>query len=896
MDWSGEYQRSKDLVPQADEIDEYPRLERSLAQIDALARSLAARVPGAGEAAGAAAAGVASGVADRVLAREGFDSERLRRDVRGLELQTTFEDVFPVEHTSLEKYLESVHQSVVSSALLTAEQRLLKDYDDFVEARLQDLLEEDKRKLMQAYGRVAMGADGADASAAFGEAMKGVSHGAAGSGSALGGGAGAYAAVAKAMNDARDQRRQYDAAAMLAKAAREHGSSQAAHYVYDVLSSVLGEGSPPAGSASGAMLLVRGARAWLERGQDKLMLDWANRYREQAGLGGVGGGLARVHAFLRVNASHGGVGHGSDLQRMDFEGGAGSSVDTTWERLFLLVRSGYATEAAELADELRGSAGGETVQWLREWAAGGAASVSVSSATAAASAADKLLAERAAARSSAALVPYGAAASAGGANAQAAPRGTREHLLLLAVLAGDRGIASRVEGELQAMGQSFENIEDYMWFKLACVRSADSDAVAPQSPSPSLVATGGLREECTLASLCQQLALVPDDHYTKTGTEPLLFVMVLLLTQQFTKALDVLRSEAVSKAFPLEAPHVAAVLAHRHPVAALSAGAGAACAGALDGWAVAAAGADHDDVAIEYAALAAAAEAATHNSGEAGANRFEFREAWGERLKERSALGENEALARRARHLLRRSGKLSKLLPRGKLESSSALSARLGGEERARQCVAAAASDAETDGSYSKALDLYRAAGEYANALALANHAAADALSGASRRAAVASQRTATAGGSADDALRLGGTIIAEADAHGTPSPKLSAEEDALKTLKAAQQLLDASARNDNRTALAALHNLPLPLEPFRADSAAARVPELHAAVKSLLPDLLLAAARALHDEAGRRAASSDAGRVTRTQLEAIRAFAARAPLDMSPAAHAQLAMYTAPL
>ena len=41
-DWAGEYQRSADLVPQADEIDDYPRLERTLGQIDALTRSLAA--------------------------------------------------------------------------------------------------------------------------------------------------------------------------------------------------------------------------------------------------------------------------------------------------------------------------------------------------------------------------------------------------------------------------------------------------------------------------------------------------------------------------------------------------------------------------------------------------------------------------------------------------------------------------------------------------------------------------------------------------------------------------------------------------------------------------------------------------------------------------------------
>ena len=178
------------------------------------------------------------------------------------------------QHTSLEKYLESVHNSVVSSALMTAEQRLLKDYDDFVEARLQDLLEEDKRKLMQAYGRAAMTSDGADSALAFGAAAGAAETAAAaaastGGSAALSGAAGAFSAQAKAMNDARDQRRTYSGAARLAKAAREHGAAQAARCVYEVLSSMLGEQEAVrgAGSAalvasgtSGEMALVAGAR------------------------------------------------------------------------------------------------------------------------------------------------------------------------------------------------------------------------------------------------------------------------------------------------------------------------------------------------------------------------------------------------------------------------------------------------------------------------------------------------------------------------------------------------------------------------------------------------------------------------------------------------------------
>jgi len=46
--------------------------------------------------------------ATRLLAQQGFNMERLARDLKSYELHTTFEEVFPVEGATVEEYLQQV--------------------------------------------------------------------------------------------------------------------------------------------------------------------------------------------------------------------------------------------------------------------------------------------------------------------------------------------------------------------------------------------------------------------------------------------------------------------------------------------------------------------------------------------------------------------------------------------------------------------------------------------------------------------------------------------------------------------------------------------------------------------------------------------------------------------
>ena len=57
----------------------------------------------------------------RLLAREGINAEQLTRDLKSFELKTTFEDVFPAEATSVEEYLQQVHEMEMVSAIQEAQ-------------------------------------------------------------------------------------------------------------------------------------------------------------------------------------------------------------------------------------------------------------------------------------------------------------------------------------------------------------------------------------------------------------------------------------------------------------------------------------------------------------------------------------------------------------------------------------------------------------------------------------------------------------------------------------------------------------------------------------------------------------------------------------------------------
>ncbi|XP_020258060.1 nuclear pore complex protein NUP93A-like [Asparagus officinalis] len=69
---------------------------------------------------------------NRLLAREGINAEQLARDLKSFELKTTFEDVFPSEATTVEEYLQQVHEMAMVSSIQEAQKDNLRSFNEYM--------------------------------------------------------------------------------------------------------------------------------------------------------------------------------------------------------------------------------------------------------------------------------------------------------------------------------------------------------------------------------------------------------------------------------------------------------------------------------------------------------------------------------------------------------------------------------------------------------------------------------------------------------------------------------------------------------------------------------------------------------------------------------------------
>ncbi|MED6143514.1 Nuclear pore complex protein nup93a, partial [Stylosanthes scabra] len=123
--WSDLLHSSSKLLEQAAPSAQFPPLQRNLDQLEALSKKLKSKTL-------RTEAPSQSIAATRLLAREGINAEQLARDLKSFELKTTFEDVFPVEATSVEEYLQQVHEMAMVSAVQEAQKDNLKNFNDYM--------------------------------------------------------------------------------------------------------------------------------------------------------------------------------------------------------------------------------------------------------------------------------------------------------------------------------------------------------------------------------------------------------------------------------------------------------------------------------------------------------------------------------------------------------------------------------------------------------------------------------------------------------------------------------------------------------------------------------------------------------------------------------------------
>ena len=671
----------------------------------------------------------------------------------------------------------------------------------------------------------------------------------------------AYAPVLPALNDARRRGVPYDAAEAFRAALMAGSSSGGAGAGGDGAPGSAGASLPEfwravacvlRGAQRGEAGMVQGALGYLQSGHAAFMRAVCARDPTRAQLGGSVATQALLHAFLRIKLR--------DAGTLDFdaEGGAsGASVDTAWPCAYYAARSGFAADAAAAASRARGAP--DLAPVLAAWAAADGAPPPPAAAAVAAEEAERALRE-----------PPG--------------RPGRAHrAALAAMLSGDGSLADAVQS---AFPELFTTIEDFLWFRLATVRAAaaaPTGGAPPLSPllrgpasgesSPGGTGAGGYY---SLAELQSYLSRFPASHYAKGGREPLLAATVLVLSLRLGGACSFLAGDALAEGHAVDGAHLACALACAPPAALQQLGQeqaqdkAGACGGLLLALGRQLAG-PAPARAAEYLALAAASLAASARASPGASH-----------AASPSPSGEEAAVAAALlRELLRHQG-----APAALLDGQPPQLARFQPDDARRAAlVEQAAVECEAAGLFEQALELHARAGSPARALALLNRRIGELLAGGGGGG---------GGGGADGASSA---VLSAVLARGQPLAAAAAaagerfESGSFAQLRALAQLLGCARSGRHGEVLSLLRSSAelsfFPLDPGRADRCAQQLDALHPALLARLPDLLLAAAHALHAPAAAQALGETARRAA---LQALAAFTLAARFRLAPQVYADLA------
>ncbi|XP_024967118.1 nuclear pore complex protein NUP93A isoform X1 [Cynara cardunculus var. scolymus] len=547
--WTDLLHSSSKLVEQAAPSAQFPSLQRNLDQLEALSKKLKSKTL-------RTEAPSQSIAATRLLAREGINAEQLARDLKSFELKTTFEDVFPAEATSVEEYLQQVHEMAMVSAVQEAQKDNLRNFGDYMMTVLEDDWQKEKRDFLHSLSRISTLPRTNVDDSGFGANRSGPilsltssPHVSSGPSSmelvpiadkpAIDKKAAAYAEVVRNLNDARQRGLAYKPATAF-KSAYESlgldssgGKSVTMNKIWHLIQTLMGENSSVQRNVSKKMLLIIGARRHLEWGHEKYIVEMIQSHPAQAALGGVVGNLQRIHAFLRIRLRDYGV--------LDFDAGDARRqppVDTTWQQIYFCLRTGYYDDARDVASRSRVSH--QFASQLAEWITNGGM-VSVETASIAAEECEKMLRM-----------------------GDRVGRGTfdKKKLLLYALISGSRRQIDRLLREQPTL---FNTIEDFLWFKLCAVRDCSGG-------SSSVVLNEGL-SPYSLDDLQAYLNKFEPSYYTKNGKDPLVFPYVLLLSIQLVPAILYLSKDIGDEGYNIDAAHIAIVMAD-HGVLSDIAGAG----------------------------------------------------------------------------------------------------------------------------------------------------------------------------------------------------------------------------------------------------------------------------------------------------------------------------------
>ncbi|KAK8690312.1 hypothetical protein V6N13_089007 [Hibiscus sabdariffa] len=814
--WTDLLHSSSKLLEQAAPSAQFPPLQRNLDQLEALSKKLKAKTL-------RTEAPSQSIAATRLLAREGINAEQLTRDLKSFELKTTFEDVFPAEATSVEEYLQQVHEMAMVSTIQEAQKDNLQSFNDYMMKVLEEDWQKEKRGFLQSLSRISTlpKINMIDKSISRSHSGQIVSM-ASGSMVSLGPSGmelvplaskpgvekrmSVYAEVVRNLNNARQKGLPFKPATSF-KAAYDSlgteasgGKSVNMRKMWHLIQTLMGEDSTMQRTVSRKMSLVIGARRHLEWGHEKYIMDTLQSHPAQAVLGGAVGNLHRVRAFLRIRLRDYGI--------LDFDAGDAQRqppFDTTWQQLegecknaiYFCLRSGYYDEAREVA--LLSRASHQFAPLLTEWINGGGM-VPADTAVAAAEECEKMfrMGDR-----------VGRAAY------------DKKKLLLYAIISGSRRQIDRLLRDIPSL---FSTIEDFLWFILAAVHDLPGG-------TSSVILNEGLLPY-SLDDLQTYLNKFEPSYYTKNGKDPLVYPYVLLLSIQLISAISYLSKEAGDEEYNIDAVHIAIVLADN---GVLSEGAGAGQKpGLMDVYAEASSiirqyGSMHLrlgnlKMALEYYALAAAAVGGGHVS-------------WNGRGSMDQQRQRNLMLKQVLTELLLRDGGIYFLLGSRGAGEEGELGRFLTDHKSRQQFLLEAARQCQAAGLYDKSIEIQKRIGAFSMALDTINKCLSEAICALTRGRLDGESRTA--------GLIHSGNEILETSKY-YPEVSLQERENVLeqqtvlRQLEAILSIHRLTRLGQYPDALREVARLPfLPLDPRAPDITPDVFQNLSHHVQACVPDLL---------------------------------------------------------
>ncbi|KAK2371504.1 nuclear pore complex protein NUP93A [Trifolium repens] len=801
--WTDLLHSSSKLLEQAAPSAQFPPLQRNLDQLEALSKKLKSKTV-------RAEAPSQSIAATRLLAREGINAEQLARDLKSFELKTTFEDVFPVEATSVEEYLQQVHEMAMVSAVQEAQKDNLRSFNDYMMKVLEEDWQKEKRDFLQSLSRIStlprtnMIAN-SNVGTHPGQIVSISSTPQVSSGSmeivpmtsrpTMDKKASVYAEVVKNLNRARQSGLPFKLATAFKDAYESlgidasGGKSVTMRKIWHLVQMLMDEDSTLR-HVSKKMSLIIGARRHLEWGHEKYIMDTIHNHPAQASLGGGVGNLQRIRAFLRIRLRDYGV--------LDFDAGDARRqppVDTTWQQIYFCLRSGYYDEARNVA--LSSRASHQFAPLLTEWInTGGMVPEEV--ATAASEECERML-------------------RTGDRVGRTAY--DKKKLLLYAIISGSR---RHIDHLLRDQPTLFSTIEDFLWFKLSAVRDCPSG-------SSSIVLSDGLIPY-SLDDLQSYLNKFEPSYYTKNGKDPLVYPYILLLSIQLLPAVLYLSKEAGDEGYNIDAAHLSIVLAD-HGV--LSEGAGQKL-GVMDAYAeVSTIIRQYGSMYLRLGDLQMALEYYAQASAAVGGGQL----SWTGRGNVDQQRQRNLMLKQLLTELLLRDGGIYLLLGARGAGEEGELGRFVADPNARQQFLIEAACQCQEAGMYDKSVEIQKRVGSFSMALDTINKCLSEAICSLFRGRLDGESRTAGLIHSGNEILE---TYTYSPDVSVQEREHVFEQQTVLRQLESILSIHKLSRLGNHVDALREVAKLPfLPLDPRGPNSAVDVFENLSPHVQACIPDLL---------------------------------------------------------